>query len=151
MPAQPCPRRLRFGGAGSLPQYLVELNAPPEVVLESLRICAGEAPLREDRLGLLAQCVTLAMTHSNAFGTLSTLLLAGLDPNVIVADGDTLLQYALRLDRVREVEELLRFSVDPHGRSCFGPESCSNLEAAYASTRQAGAVARAHFANQEIV
>jgi hypothetical protein len=73
------------------------------------------------------RCVSLARTHSNAFPTFAALLSAGVSPNKIVCGGNTLLQHAMQLDRVREAEELLRFGVDPDQMNAFGAESTSNI------------------------
>jgi hypothetical protein len=126
--------------------WLIELNAPPNAVVECMKLCTKSERIEPDRFGLLELCVSLTNTNSNAFPTFSALLSAGVSPNTIVCGGDTLLQHAVGLNRVREVEELLRHGVDPHQMNAFGRESTSNLEGAKCSGNAAGKLAIAKFA-----
>lgn len=70
-------------------------------------------------------------TKENAFEIFSSLLKMELTPNVLIGGrGCTLLQLAMDLKKVREVNELLRYGVDLHQMSVYGSESTSNLEEA---------------------
>lgn len=128
--------------ASSLPTWLIEVNAPPAAVVECAKLCLSHEDFQADALGLLEFCVPLTLTTSNAFATFSSLLAEGVSPNTIVCGGDTLLQYLLGLNRVRELEKLLQYGVDPHQMNIFGYESTSNLEGARQSSNEAGKLAR---------
>jgi hypothetical protein len=119
----------------------IELNAPPHAVTECMREYAKSKHVEVDRLGLLELCIDLSNSKSNAFPTFKALLAAGMSPNVTVSSGDTLLQHAISLNRVLEVEELLRHGVDPHQMSVFGLESTSNIEGAKLAGNAAGDLA----------
>lgn len=125
--------------------WLIELNAPPNVVVQCLGQCAKAEAVEADRLGLLELCIELSNANSNALATFKALLSAGLSPNVVTDGGDTLFQHAVNLDRVPEVEELLRYGVDPHQMNMFGVESTSNRGGARAARNAAGALALAKF------
>lgn len=125
--------------------WLIELNAPPNVVLQCLSQCAKAEAVEADRLGLLELCIALSNANSNALATFKALLAAGLSPNVITDGGETLFQHAVNLNRVPEVEELLRYGVDAHQMNIFGAESTPNREGARAAGNAAGALALAKF------
>jgi hypothetical protein len=144
--AEEKPRSLRCPSS-SPPAWFVEVNAPPQAVVECAKLCLSPAEFRADSFGLLELCIPLAQTSSNAFETFAALLAEGVSPNRIVSGGDTLLQYLIRLNRVREIEELLLYGVDPHHMNVFGRESTSNLEGAQRSGNDAGRVALARFTN----
>jgi hypothetical protein len=128
--------------------WFIELNAPPNVVVQCLRQYTKAEGVEADRLELLELCIALSNSNSNALPTFKALLSAGLSPNIIVDGGDTLLQHAINLNRVPEVEELLCYGVDPHQMNIFGMESTSNLDGARLAGNAAGAIALAKFNEQ---
>ncbi|MBD8527867.1 hypothetical protein [Pseudomarimonas arenosa] len=121
------------------------MNAPPEVVVEAAKLCAGQKGFESDPFGLLALCVSLTNTSSNALATFKALLAAGVSPNIIVCGGETLLQHVITLNRVREVRELLAHGARPEQKNVFGYESTSNLEGAIAAENEAGELAVSWF------
>ena len=131
--------------ASSVFAWLIELNAPPRLVVEMVGHCAKVGSIDPNRLGLLEACLPASATRSNAFDTFAALLAFGLSPNVITDGGATLLQKAMTLDKVREVTELLRYGVDPNHMSVHGRESTSNREEAALVGNEAGALALAAF------
>lgn len=132
----------------SIPAWLVEVNAPPHVVIECQKLLASADKVKEDAFGLLALCVSLGNTKSNAYPTFTALLSDGVSPNGIVCGGETLLQYAVSLNRVREVEQLLRHGVDPDQMNVFGRESNSNREGVKNFDNEAGRLAQAWFSGR---
>lgn len=111
--------------------WLIELNAPPDLIVALLGHYINTESVDPNHLGLLEKCIYESNSKTNAFETFSSLLAYGLSPNVIVCGkGCTLLQEAMELNKVREVNELLKYGVDPYQMSIFGKESTSNLEEA---------------------
>jgi hypothetical protein len=125
----------------SLVAWFIELNAPPDVVVACMAQCAKNPRFEANRLGLLERCIEKTNSNSNAFPTFKALLAAGLNPNSIVEGGDTLFQHAIGLNRMPEVEELLRYGIDPHQMNIFGPESTSNIDGAKQAGNTAGDLA----------
>jgi hypothetical protein len=121
--------------------WLIDVNAPPHVVVHAARIMLSQDDFEADALGLLERCIPITSTSSNAFSTFSALLADGVGPNKIVCGGDTLLQHLVGLNRVREIQELLRHGVDPDHMNVFGRESTSNLEGARCAGNDAGRIA----------
>lgn len=110
--------------------WLIELNAPTELVTLLLKKWITQESIDVNRLDLLELCIYHSLTKSNAQPTFYALLNLGLSPNVIVNGGATLLQRAMELDKKREVELLLQYGADPQQLSVFGPESTTNLQEA---------------------
>lgn len=116
--------------SSSVFNWLIELDAPSNLVVKLVQHCVSSSDLDADRLGLLETCMRLSNTKANAFETFRKLLTHGLSPNVIADGGATLLQKAMEHNKTREVRELLLHGIDPHQMSVFGIESTSNLEEA---------------------
>jgi hypothetical protein len=131
--------------AGSLPVWLVEVNAPPQVVIACQRHLATEHDIQSDCFGLLEQCASLADVNENAYPTFAALLAAGASPNKIIRGGQTLFQNLVALNRVREVQDLLRFGVDPDQMNVFGQEGNSNRAAVEIPVNEAARIAHARF------
>lgn len=129
----------------NVPARLVELNAPATLVVASLLRWAGDTRADVNRTGLLEACMLLSRQHSNAFSTFSSLLSVGLSANAIADGGATLLQRAMELNLVCEVQELLRHGVEADQMSVFGRESTSNLEEARVAANKAGDIVLEHF------
>jgi hypothetical protein len=131
--------------ASSVYDWLVEVNAPPELIIELMRQHPTPEFLTRVHGSLMETCLRESTTKSNAFGTLVLLLAEGVSPNRIVDGGCTLLQKAMELNKVREVRELLRYGVDPNQMSVFGRESASNLDDAARLGNEAARIVLAHF------
>jgi len=129
----------------SVCEWLVELNAPPELVADLLRQHSDSETVQRAQSNLMSECLRLSATKSNAFDTFALLLAQGVSPNLIVEGGSTLLQRAMAHNQVREVRELLRHGVDPNQVSIFGLESASNLEEVALLTNEASRVVLEHF------
>lgn len=124
---------------------LIELNVPTDVLLRCVAAYSRLPGADVHHCGLLEACAALSHTHSYAFLSFRTLLTAGLSPNIIIDNGDTLLQNLISRNRVREVAELLRHGVDPQQMNVFGRESTSNREGARRAGNAAGELAWAWF------
>lgn len=118
--------------------YLIEINVPTKIVIDFLTYCVRAGNVDKDSLRLLESCLYESNLKSNAFDTFSSLLNFGLSPNVLVDGGYTLLQKAIELNKVREVNELLLHGIDPHQMNFFGLESTSNIEDAISADNTAG-------------
>lgn len=118
--------------------WLIEINFPSQRVVEFLAYCVRVEGIDKDSLQLLEFCLCESSLKSNAFDTFASLLDFGLSPNVLADGGCTLLQKAIELNKVREVEELLRHGVDPQQMNFFGLESTSNIEDAISADNAAG-------------
>lgn len=129
----------------SVCERLVGLNAPPQLISDLLRQHSGLETLPRLQSGLMAECLRVSATNSNAFATFALLLAQGVSPNLILDGGSTLLQRAMAHNRIREVRELLRHGVDPDQRSIFGLEAASNIEEAALLTNEASRLVREHF------
>jgi ankyrin repeat protein len=127
---------------------LIELNAPTELVLALLEHCVRSEAIDPNQLGLLEKCMMESTTKANAVKTFEALLEFGLTPNVIADGGWTLLQKAMELNKVHEVEKLLHHGVDPHQKSIFGVESATNLEEAARIGNAASRVALKKFGSE---
>lgn len=131
--------------AVSLFEWLVDINAPPKLIVDLLRV---HSTLKEPNLverRLMEACLQQSTTRSNAFGTFKLLLASGVSPNLIIEGGSTLLQRAMELNRVHEVQELLHNEVDPNQMSVFDLESTSNLEEAARLTNESAKLVLKHF------
>jgi hypothetical protein len=124
---------------------LIELNAPTDVLLRCVAAYSRLPGADVHNCGLLEACAALSHTHSYAFLSFRTLLTAGLSPNIIIFDGNTLLQSLISRNRVREVTELLRHGVDPQQMNAYGREGTSNREGARRAGNAAGELAWAWF------
>lgn len=124
--------------ASSVFAWLIEINAPTQLVIELLRHCVRSEGIDVNRLGLLEVCLKESPTTENAPNTFSSLLAFGLSPNVIVEGGATLLQKAIELNRTVEVTALLNNGVDPYQMSVFGRESTNNIAEAVNAGNAAG-------------
>jgi hypothetical protein len=131
--------------APSLPAWLVDVNAPPHVVVSCQRLLASTDDIRSDCYGLLERCASLAYVNSNAYPTFAALLAAGARPNKIICGGETLFQHLVVLNRVREVQEILKYGVDPDQMNVFGQESNSNRAAVEIPVNEAARIAHARF------
>ena len=125
----------------SVAQWLVELDAPTSLVVEIIRVIAESGKADPNKLGVLFACLELIPTHANAAATFRTLLEEGLSPNVIVSGGATLLQKAFELNRVHQVDALLRYGADPRQKNVFGLDSTTNLEEASYAGNASGQLA----------
>jgi ankyrin repeat protein len=131
--------------SSSVYEWLVEVNAPPELISDLLRLHPASETLHRVKCSLMEACLRASATKSNAFGTFALLLAEGVSPNLIVDGGSTLLQQAMELNRVREVRELLRHGVDPSQMSVFGRESTSNIDEAARLTNEAAKLVLEYF------
>ena len=113
----------------SLLEQLIDLNAPPELVVELLRQTSSPTDKTTLSAFALEACLRFSLTKENASATFVALLDSGSSPNVWVG-GATLLQRAMHLNRVPEVREMLSHGVDPNQCSLFGIESATNVEEA---------------------
>ena len=135
-----------FEPRASLFSKLVDLNAPADLIVSLLDSLIRREALEAEKLGLLAQCMNASASKSNAFATFSALLAYGLTPNCwVIGKGSTLLQEAMELNKVREVEVMMRYGPDPHQMSVFGPESTSNVDEAMRIKNAAATVALCAF------
>jgi hypothetical protein len=125
--------------------WLVELNAPPRLIVDLLHLHGKSQPLDKVKKDLMETCLRESTTKGNAFETFALLLADGVSPNLIVDGGSTLLQKAMELNRAREVRELLRYGADPNQTSVFGRESSTNLEEAARLDNEAAKIALTAF------
>lgn len=131
----PCP-------GSSLPGWLVGLDAPTTLVVDLVKLLIHKEGMDPNSMQLLDVCLDCSATHANAFATFMALLDAGLAPNTIIkSSGCTLLQKALVLSRVCEVEALLRYGARSDQMSAFGRESTSNLQEAVSLDKAASRLA----------
>jgi len=121
--------------------WLIELDAPTTLIVDLLNLLVRKESIDPNSMGLLDTCLDFAMNRANAFSTFVALLDYGLSPNVIISGGCTLFQKAIELNRVHEVEALLKHGVDPDQMSVFGRESTSNLDEATSAENAAGRIA----------
>ena len=132
----------------SVYEWLVQVNAPSQLVIDLLRRHPESEALGRLKSNLMESCLRESSTKGNAFGTFALLLAEGISPNLIVNGGCTLLQEAMELNRTREVRELLRYNVDPHQMSVFGRDSSSNIDEAARLKNEAAELVLTHFAQR---
>ena len=129
---------IRKGGAGLTQHvdpgplffWLIDHNAPALLVVTLLAHLVQLHRLNPNKIRLLEYCMDQPESKTNSLETFCSLMALGLNPNVLAASGETLLQKAMAQNNVAHVREMIRFGIDPVQKSVFGNESSTNIEEA---------------------